>query len=469
MKNESLSRRDFLKGTAGMVGLGLLAACAPQTTPAPAEPESSEPEPEGEPAQAGGIEGEEFLLWGLEYDPHIERYHMLADAFKEETGATAIIEPQAWPLETKIISAMAAGTVPDVTCVMGKQLVPLLLEEALTPVDDLVFDAAGVNPEEIFYPDALGAYFYDGRHWGVPLEAINVGMSTGVRTDWVEEIGDEAWALLPPLDDLSQYHFESFENLWQLAEMLQQTDDAGNVTVWGLNSQGWDNRTWMGIMRDLGREWWDSDNKKFYLNSEEAVEALQIYCGNAIEAGIEGYLEMHHMNALLAGSVAIGLGNHAMAGEAEKIDVEVEQFVRPPVNPGEEPKFVSEGGWGFEVPVQAEKKEVGIEWLKWMCTYDALYIYSGIYGGVMPSSIEVSKSDIYQGDDRVKRGTQRDLKVLPNTVYYGWGFGIPSEMETITAQAIDSFRIGDLTAKEACDQMQQQMEEHYEQFSAGEL
>ena len=52
---------------------------------------------------------------------------MLNDAFTKATGATLRIQPQEWPLETKVLAAMAAGTTPDVVCMMGKVLLPVYL------------------------------------------------------------------------------------------------------------------------------------------------------------------------------------------------------------------------------------------------------------------------------------------------------------------------------------------------------
>ncbi len=458
MNHRAMSRRSFLRlGGIAVVG-GALAACAPAT---PAQ-ESSGGESAASEMQAG-IEGREYILWGLQYDPHVERYHMLSDAFKEVSGAVAVVEPQAWPLETKVISAMAAGTVPDVTCIMGKQLVPLLEQGALIPMAEAVFEPAGIDPDEFFNPGAIGAYFYDGHHWGVPVEDNNVGQAVGVRTDWVEEAGDEAMEIWNNALELGW--FDSFESVWHLAEILQQTDDDGNVKVWGLNGQGWDNRTWMGIMRDLGQDWWDSANQEFFLNSEAAMEALRIYVDEPIfQRGIEAHLDTSHFNALLAGRVAVAMGNNAMAGEGAKIGLPIEAVARPPTTLGQDPLFVGEGGWGFEVPKEAESQDVGIEFLRYMCTYDAQYIFSGIYGGSMPAAVEVMHSDIYEGDNPVKRSVRRSVNVLTNTVYYGWGFGIPSEMERITSTAITQVRTGELVIAEACDQMQAEMIQHHEQW-----
>ena len=231
--------------------------------------------------------------------------------FKEVSGAVAVVEPQAWPLETKVISAMAAGTVPDVTCIMGKQLVPLLEQGALITMEEAVFEPAGIDPDAFFNPGAIGAFFYNGNHWGIPVEDNNVGQAVGVRTDWVEEAGDEAMEIWNNALELGW--FDSFESVWQLAEILQQTDDDGNVKVWGLNGQGWDNRTWMGIMRDLGQDWWDSANQEFFLNSEGAMEALRDLCRRA-------HLPARDRGALGYVSLQCSLGWASCRGDGEQRD-----------------------------------------------------------------------------------------------------------------------------------------------------
>src|SRR5258706_10574415 len=107
MGTQGISRRNFLKTAAGAVGAGLLASCggspaAPQaadSTPAPAAAAAT-PAPAAA-APAANLEAE-GVLWGLKYDPHVEAYKRLADLFQKKTGSTVRVEPQEWPLETKM-------------------------------------------------------------------------------------------------------------------------------------------------------------------------------------------------------------------------------------------------------------------------------------------------------------------------------------------------------------------------------
>lgn len=459
MESKPISRRTFLAATGITLVSSALAACA---APAPGQPATT-----GDSNAAPVQESASFILWGLQYDPHVERYNMLADAFAEKHDIRPTIEPQAWPIEVKVIAAMAAGITPDVTCIMGKQLVPLLQQKAIVPLQDPIFEPLGIDVNTYFNPGAIGAYLYDGQYWGVPVEDNNVGMTMAVRTDWVDEAGADAQALLPTAQAADAISWDSFDSVWNLAEMLQKSDSAGNVSIWGMSSQGWDNRTLFGIMRELGQAWWDEENQQFHLNSDQAIEALRIQVQVPVfDRKIETALDTTHIDGLLAGKIAIGFGNHAMSGEAAKLGLAVESWVRPPLTAGGTPQFVGEGGWGFEIPVQAKNMDIATEFVRFVASEEGQYIWAGIYGGVMPATPKVMTTDIYEGDDVVKRSARRDLTALANTVYYGSGFGIPSEMENITSTAITQARTGELTIQEAANQMQTEMEAHLEQWLA---
>ncbi|MDE0200031.1 MAG: twin-arginine translocation signal domain-containing protein [Caldilineaceae bacterium] len=75
------SRRDFLKVSVGAAGASLLAACvAPGTE------------------MAGGVaavprEQREGVMWGLQYDPHVEAYQRLSDLFASQGGGTFEVQP----------------------------------------------------------------------------------------------------------------------------------------------------------------------------------------------------------------------------------------------------------------------------------------------------------------------------------------------------------------------------------------
>src|SRR5262249_30862153 len=152
----------------------LLAACASQpaaptatpaasqpaapTSAAPTQPAAGSQTPAAAAAPAGSVKGQQIAMGGLQYDPHIEAYKPLDDGFQKVSGASLQVQPQAWPLETKVVAAVAAGTAPDCGCVMGRVLAPLLLRNLVMSTDDLYRDQK-VDLKQ-WAGDAMGAYTY---------------------------------------------------------------------------------------------------------------------------------------------------------------------------------------------------------------------------------------------------------------------------------------------------------------------
>lgn len=464
MKSNTISRRRFLQIAGTGVAGGLIAACGAATpTAAPAEQPAEKPAegeaaeaPAAAPAAAAG--SKEYVMWGLEYDPHVDRYKALDAAFSEKTGYKANIQPQAWPLDAKVLAAIAADNQPDVVCIMGIASLPLFQQGAVLQMDEVVYKEAGVNVTEFFYPEALQAYTWEGHYYGVPLESNQVSTVVGTRYDYLDEVGDSAKALWPGLQGKDQ--FASFEDMWALAELLQKKE-GDTITRWGMSGQGWDLGQFFSIMRSCGKFFWDAEQKKFNFDSEEAVKAAQLYIETPVKKGIETQLDDHHMNMLFAGKIGVGMGNTAMAPEGAKLGLTVETVTTPPAIPGQKALFVGEGGWGWEIPARAKNMAAAVEFCKWMSTREGQVIYAQIYGGCVSSTPTVFDDAIYQGDDLVKKSKRRAIATLPDTVYYGNDWGLN---RTGAGEILEELRQGATSAEEACAKMQETMTTNYQQW-----
>ena len=475
----TLNRREFMAGL-GAVGAGLLAACAPRIVEVEKEvlvpgesvevtrvvevavekevlvPQIVEVERiAGEPSWAGAdFSGREYMIWGLDYDPHAETYQRLADRFEEYTGARASIERQAWPIETAVITGIAAGLVPDVVCIMGKQIVPLIKEEAVLAVDDLVYDAVGADVDTWFSPVSIQAYQYGGKTWGVPTEGNCVSGFVNARLDFLAEAPADIQALWPP--NAGQAGFRGFDEMFALAEALQQVDDAGNVTRWGLSSKGWDNRKLFGNMRTLGRDWWDPDNRTFALESDEAFESMRLYVTEPVfNLKIETEIQDPGTEAIMSGKTALCCGNVVMPASGREEGIPIDSCIYPSAIPGREALFVGEGGWGFVALSQAANQDIAIEFLKFLSTYEGQKEYSRIYGGLISSCNAVnSDDDLFPVGEVVGDALRRVAPTQPRTAYYGSDFGNPSEMETIVSTAVSNVRTGTQNVAEALAEAQ---------------
>jgi len=448
MDRNDFSRRTFLKLAGVGVAGGVLAACGPTPGAAPGA------------AAPAAENNKEFIFWGLQYDPHVDRYHALADAFEKKTGNKAVIQPQAWPLETKLLAAITAGTQPDVVCVMGIVSVPLFMQKAVIDMTDTVYQAAGVDPSKFFFPEAIQAYTWQGKFMGVPLESNQVGQSVGTRYDYLDEVGDKAKALWPALQ--GKDGFDSYEQMWELADLLQKKD-GDTVSRWGISSQGWDLDQYLTTMRSLGTFFWDEERQKFNFDSDDAVKAMDLYITTPVKRGIETQLDVTHMDALFASKVGVAVGNTSMPSEGAKLGLKVETVTRPPAIEGKKPLYVGEGGWGFEIPSTAKNMDIAVEFCKWMATREGQVIYAQIYGGVVPSTSSVLDDPIYKGDDIVTKSKLRAIASLPDTVYYGNDWGLD---RTGTDDPFTKCRQGAMTSAEAAAALQQIMTANYEQWKA---
>ncbi len=254
--------------------------------------------------------------------------------------------------------------------------------------------------------------------------------------------------------------------MFTLAEALQQKNADGSVKVWGLNSTGWEHHSLLSIQRSLGVFWWDNEKKQFNLDNDEMAQAFDLLCAKPIAMGIEGILGMSQIDAFVAGTVALARGNFSSAGEGWKVGIQGENVIAPSPVKGKPPLFVGEGGWGFEIPKGAKNEAAAVEFMKFVCTYEAQYIFSQIYGGGMPANNSVAQSDIYAGDHPVKVGLRRCVKALENCVYWGNEMGVGGQADTPFGEISASVREKKLTPKEAAKQLQDACTKLYQQWQS---
>ena len=479
MTAKKVSRRTFLKVTGLSLGGAALAACAapapaaapaaaaPEATAAPAATEAPAPTAVPAAAEAPAAAAEEGVLWGLEYDPHVATYKRLAGMFKEKSGVTLAVEPQAWPIETKLIAGLAAGVAPNVVCIMGKMCIPLHIQKALMPLKEAVYAANGVNPETDFVGDGIGAYSWEGDIYGVPTEVNGVGNIVNVPVDDVKALGLEKQ--YPPTN--GEPFFESFESMWDLAKALQVEKD-GKVERWGLSSKGWDNQSYLGILRTLlkpeGVDWWDNNNKKFNINTEAGIKAMEFHAEMPVKLGIETELDQNQIDAAMAGKVALARGNGGPSVQGRALGYNYYGCGNPKIG-GQVAQICGEAGWGFVAPAENPSTDVAVKFLQMMATEEGQMGYSKIYDGIISCWAGLAGNFSYFTDPSDDNPNVQLAKIvqehlLPNTQFYGEGFGYPGEVDGAGGEITSLVRQGKLTAAEACVQYQERAEAQYKQF-----
>ena len=283
----------------------------------------------------------------------METYKLLKELFESKHEVTLQVEPQDWPLETKLIAALSAGTHPDVLCIMGKVLIRSTSKRRCCPSVMSFMEAWGSSLMRSFKlsrkkPIPGVAIF------GVPTEANLVGTMVCVPVDDVKAKG--LTDKYPPGN--GQWIFDSYEQMWELGKQLQ-VEENGLVTKWGLSSKGWDNQSYLGIVRSLlvkeKQDWWDLEAQKFNLNSEAGVEAMRLFAEAPVKMGIEKELDSAQFDAALAGKIALarGISNPALQ-QGRDVGAMYEIVAAPKVMADTMPSYVGEAGWGFAAP-QSQK------------------------------------------------------------------------------------------------------------------
>ena len=459
MDGKQPNRRSFLKAAAGSIGGGLLAtsvaASAPQTETARA----------ASVRKAPGIE-KSGILWGLQYAPHVAAYSRLATLFHSQTGSVLTVQPQPWPLEPKLIAALAAGTGPDVSCILGSTAVPLYVQKVLRPLDDIVFKAKHIDPTKEFVGDALAAFQWRGVTQGVPVESNGVGTMVNVPVDDVNAAG--LGSNYPPTN--GQTYFKSYPDMWQLAKALQVTRN-GRVTKHGLSSTGWEYQSIFGIMRSLGVNWWDEKSKKFNLNSAAGVQAMELLITKPIQMGIEVALPagQNSSDAGLAGKVEIVRGNTGPALQGLTVGYHYEMCGAPDVIPGKDPLFTGEGGWGFAAFKNARNPNLALSFVQMIATQQGQVAYGKIYSGVpffawrglasdttrfadpSPSSPEVKAASLF-------------AKLQERTVFFGHEYGYYLNIQNASNTVTAAVRSQKMSAAAAMKQFQSLAEAQYKQY-----
>ncbi|HEV8639382.1 MAG TPA: extracellular solute-binding protein [Chloroflexota bacterium] len=456
------TRRSFLAALGATVPMQIAAACAPTPPPAPTPAPSKSAE---KPAAAVPVATKKKLVvWGLQYDPHIDRYNALKAAFEQKSGAEIEVQAQPWPLETKVIAATASGTQPAIGSIMGVRLLPMYLKKMLFNVSDL-FKTWGINPKQTFVGDSIEAYTYGDQIWGVPVE-VNLHGTVGVPVVDVEKAGLKD--KVPPTN--GKDFFDSYEHLWETARALQVKEADGTVKRWGLSSKGWEPHQLFGIMRSMGVQWWDREARKFNVKTEAGIAAFKLLIETPVKMGIETEFDQNHMDAALAGKVALARPNATIAGEAKKVGIHYELTMVPPVkSPVREsdPLLVGEGGWGFVGVKPATNEDLVVEWLHFIATEEAQEIYSHIYGGIPSAWRALNNPDHKRWGDKqdwVVQSWIRFAKYLDRVTFFGQDLGYLSDVYKHVGAVSSDLRQSKINSEQAAANLQDLLEQQYKQY-----
>jgi len=467
MSAAKTSRRDFLKAAAGTVGASALAAGGLEAgvkTAAAAAPA----------VRARAIEPT-GVFWGLNYQPHVQAYHRMADLFKKKYGSTITVQPQPGAPYTNLIASIAAGTQPDLAFTLAALINPLAIQGALSPLNNSVLKAQlGNNYGSYFLGDAIEAFSFHGNTFGVPSEADGgLGLVVNVPVDDVKKLG--LANKYPPTD--GQVYFKStpgsldnaYDDMFALAKALQVVK-GGKVVKYGISGQGWDDAAIGCIMLTLGTPPFDAEHEKFNFTSPAAIQAMRLHVEIPVKRGIEKQWGSGDVTTLpLQGKVAMSIGNGSPIFNGGQYGYNFKPAVVPKIN-GKLIAFGTGQVWGTVGPIKPQHPNLQTAFLRMMCTNEGQQAYLLTYQGVdvvawkwalTNTSRYIPKNDTNGEWVAWQQGWIQPA--LENCRFVGPA-GYWNKVEAAIAAASQGVREGKLTAAQGCAQIQQAAEVQYRQY-----
>jgi multiple sugar transport system substrate-binding protein len=264
----SLNRRTFLKLSSLAAAGGVLAACAPKATPAPAENPTEKPaevtateQPTAEAPAAESVNVQYWVQWPELYTKSWDLMRETPE-FKEALGNNTI-EVKPGVTEEALLTAVAGGTPPDGAA--NYNYLDYMSREVVIPIDDFV--SASTKIKKADYLEAVWDIGnYKGKQYGLPANECFVQQGFVYNAKMVRNAGLDPEK--PPVtwDDLYIWHqtITKFDAAGNVTAIGYDPTDFMGQTIWG--SSAWD------VSTSWGFDWFDQDAGKFNFNNADMVD-----------------------------------------------------------------------------------------------------------------------------------------------------------------------------------------------------
>lgn len=181
-----------------------------------------------------------------------------------EVNIEAIYAGSYTDTSSKAITAARSGNAPTLSVLLSTEMFTLIDEDLIEPFDGYMSDAEKESWIGGFYPAFLLNSQTGGETWGIPFQR-----STPVMY-WNKEAFAEAG--LDP-----ERAPETWDEMVEMGKALTKTDDAGNVTQWGLRipSAGFPYWLFQGLSTPAGAILASQDGNETAFDAPGVVRALE--------------------------------------------------------------------------------------------------------------------------------------------------------------------------------------------------
>lgn len=293
-----LSRRDFLRLSAGFAGVAALAACAPAPGAAPAASGgAAAAAPSGERIEVT------FAGWGgTEEDEGVKAAIKQFESEQDKVKVTWLHTPENYL--DKMLADIAAGTAPDTAFIPGDMYRTFIRDGQLLDItDQITADSLVGAPDYFIQPQEEQRCAQDGKWYGIG--SCWVAPHIYYNADVLAEAGVE-----PPSNDPAKaWNWDQFLE----AAMAITVDvngkhpneagfDPDNVDRYGVHWPTW----WIPVHSAMlcnGGDWIDPETGGLVIDSPESTQAIQ---------NIADLMLKHHVMPSGTAMEALGMSNSQM-------------------------------------------------------------------------------------------------------------------------------------------------------------
>ncbi len=397
---QRLSRRTFLRLGGIAAGTSALAACvAPTTTPAqPAAPAAPAEEKPAEAAPAAEAQTT-VEWWDAQTGVDEEVTNKMIETFVGKNpdikiNRTYIAQTQGTQANDKLLTAIAAGTPPDVFKFDRFIVAQFAAQGFLTDLTEFA-NRDGIKAED-YWDFAWEEANYNGKLYALPYD-------TDTRALWYNEDIFEEAGLDPKKPP------QTLAELQDIADKLTVKGANDRITRWGYiptSDQAW-TYTYGFAFKGLFQ---DPATKRITASNPQVVESMKWLKGYADHVGVQN---LDDFVAACAGNVCNDQNDYFWTGQTAMTcsgDWRVSQQKRYkpdghynvtpfPGPDGPAPHASWAGGWSWVVPAGAKNVDGGWRTVNWVCGPEGQDMFNkGTYH--IPTNKKAAEDPYYREDPR---------------------------------------------------------------------
>ncbi len=272
MSSNRFSRRDFLKATGAVVGVGVLAGCTQATTTPQSQPVQEQPvaaKPTEAPKKAAPTGKVVFMH-------NVHEGEMTDDMRKQfEAKYPGITVELVQTDLTKFFAMYAAGNPPDLVRIQAPSVPPYLARKMLYDLTPYFQASTELHIDDL----APANNYYKAED---PLH-VGTGKVYGMCKDWSPDFTLFAYkkAFADKKVDLpSDTKPMTYQEVYDLGKKLAGFD-GDRITMFGFDySDAWIDRIWMNMLGETGDLLYTQDYNKIVLSTSDKTKAVIQYFFN---------------------------------------------------------------------------------------------------------------------------------------------------------------------------------------------